>query len=134
MPRNAVRPEGGRCVPEDPGRGMDPRQAAIGAGREDPPEPEDGRRSARSSDPAQREAPSGLIRFRPHALAALAGLLSILSFPGAGLWPLAFFSIVPLLIALEGATPRRSLLLGWSSGFTGNACGFYWLVNTVREF
>jgi apolipoprotein N-acyltransferase len=109
---------------------MDPRQASIRAGGDGAPGPE---RADAGSD-AVRQAPSRLIRWRPHALAALAGLLSILSFPGAGLWPLAFFSIVPLLIALEGATPRRAVLLGWIAGFTGNAFGFYWLVNTVREF
>lgn len=61
-------------------------------------------------------------------------MLSILAFPGAGLFPLAFVSLVPLLWALEGTSWKRALALGWLAGFAGNCGGFYWLVHTVQAF
>ena len=73
-------------------------------------------------------------RLVPYGLAGLGGALSILSFPGYGLWPLAFFSLLPLLIALEGTTPKQALRLGCFSSFIANAAGFYWLIGTVRDF
>ncbi len=80
-------------------------------------------------------ARTGLLpRLAPFGLAGLAGALSILSFPGYGVWPLAFVSLVPLLYVLEDTTPRRALALGCFAGFIANAAGFYWLVGTVRDF
>lgn len=68
------------------------------------------------------------------ALALLSGLLYFAAFPGLDLWPLTFVAFVPLLVALEGQTPRRSLLLGLTAGFTMNVLGFYWLLGMLQEF
>jgi apolipoprotein N-acyltransferase len=69
-----------------------------------------------------------------YSLAALSGLLYVAAFPGVDWWPLAFVAFVPLLVALEGATPRRAAGLGWTAGFVMTMCGFYWLLPMLRVF
>jgi apolipoprotein N-acyltransferase len=67
-------------------------------------------------------------------LAFLSGFLYFLAFPGVELWPLGFVALVPLIVALEGQTPRRALLLGWVAGLTMTSLGFYWLLNMLETF
>lgn len=67
-------------------------------------------------------------------LAVVAAVLSWLAFPGMGIWPLAFVSLSPLLVAIDGLTWRRALLHGWLAGTLGYLGGFHWLVHTVQEF
>ena len=69
-----------------------------------------------------------------YALAVVSGALYVLAFPGIDLWPLAFVVFVPLIVALEGATPRRALGLGWASGFAMTMFGFYWMLPMLRVF
>lgn len=69
-----------------------------------------------------------------YALAAVAGLLYYLAFPGVGLWPLSFVALAPLVVALDGQTPRRALLIGGVTGFALNVGGFYWLFGMLRTF
>jgi apolipoprotein N-acyltransferase len=64
----------------------------------------------------------------------LSGFLYFLAFPGVDCWPLAFLALVPLIVALEGQTPRRALLLGWVAGLTMTTCGFYWLLDMLQTF
>jgi apolipoprotein N-acyltransferase len=90
------------------------------------------------SDEAPREG-AAAIPFprsgRARALLALAtGVLYFLAFPGIELWPLAFVALVPLLVALEGQTPRRAAGLGWIAGFTMTMLGFYWLLEMLETF
>jgi apolipoprotein N-acyltransferase len=61
------------------------------------------------------------------AAALGAGLATSLAFPPAGLWPLAFVGIVPLLLLLRTAGPRRGALYGlvWGAGFFGAT--LYWI-------
>ena len=68
------------------------------------------------------------------ALAVLAGTLYCLAFPGIGVWPLAFVALTPLVVALDGQTPRRAAQLGLAAGFTLNVGGFYWLLGMLRTF
>lgn len=69
------------------------------------------------------------------ALAAIAaGFLYFLAFPGLSLWPLSFVAFVPLLVALEGQTPKRAAWLGWLAGFTMTMIGFYWLLELLQTF
>lgn len=68
------------------------------------------------------------------ALSVLSGLLYFLAFPGIGLWPIAFFALVPLMVALEGRALRPALGLGWITGFVMTVTGFYWLVEMLRVF
>ncbi len=80
-------------------------------------------------------APARALALRPALAAALlSGLLYFLAFPGVDCWPLALVAWVPLLVALEGQSPRRALLLGWVAGLTMTMCGFYWLLNMLQTF
>lgn len=67
-------------------------------------------------------------------LSALSGAIYFLGFAGFNIWPLAFLAFVPLYIALQGQSPKRSLLLGWIMGTVMNVGGFYWLLNMLRTF
>jgi apolipoprotein N-acyltransferase len=72
---------------------------------------------------------------RPAALLAVgSGLLYFLAFPGPDLWPLSFVALVPLIVALDGQTPRRAAWLGWLAGFTMTMIGFYWLLELLQTF
>jgi apolipoprotein N-acyltransferase len=50
------------------------------------------------------------------------------------MWPLAFVAWVPLVVAMQGQTPRRAALLGWTAGLTMNVAGFFWLQQMLRVF
>ncbi|MEO5656921.1 MAG: apolipoprotein N-acyltransferase [Nitrospiria bacterium] len=68
------------------------------------------------------------------ALAALSGALLVLSFPLPRLTLLAWFALVPLLIAASQESPRRAFVLGWIAGvvyFTGT---LHWLTNTMVNY
>ncbi|WP_438030341.1 apolipoprotein N-acyltransferase [Sorangium sp. So ce233] len=69
-----------------------------------------------------------------YGLAALSGFFYFLGFPGVDLWPIAFFGLVPLIVALRGQTPGRAALLGWIAGFVMTMTGFYWLLEMLRVF
>ena len=71
---------------------------------------------------------------RPRLLAALSGTLYFLGFAGFDVWPLAFVAIVPLLLALEGQTPKKAAQLGLICGTAMNLGGFYWLLTMLKTF
>jgi apolipoprotein N-acyltransferase len=50
------------------------------------------------------------------------------------LWPLAWFALVPLLVAIRDATPRRAFGLGTLCGVVTNAGGFYWINGLLERF
>ncbi|WP_437820450.1 apolipoprotein N-acyltransferase [Sorangium sp. So ce1078] len=106
--------------------------ADVGGGEaENLPLPEAPRSaSAPSADGAARPLPARL----SYGLAALTGFLYFLGFPGVDLWPISFFGLVPLIVALRGQTPGRAALLGWISGFVMTMTGFYWLLEMLRVF
>jgi apolipoprotein N-acyltransferase len=73
------------------------------------------------------------------ALAALSGLLLSLAFPNwltSGLHPwtgwLAWVALVPLLIAIESATPREGAVAGWCGGTVFFGSTLYWVM-AIRE-
>ena len=67
-------------------------------------------------------------------LAVLCGVLYFLAFPGPDLWPLSAVALAPLMVALDGQTPRRAAWLGWLAGFTMTMIGFYWLLELLQQF
>ncbi|KYF86986.1 apolipoprotein N-acyltransferase [Sorangium cellulosum] len=87
---------------------------------------------------APRESAGAVARPLParlsYGLAALSGLFYFLGFPGMDLWPISFFGLVPLIVALRGQTPGRAALLGWIAGFVMTMTGFYWLLEMLRVF
>jgi apolipoprotein N-acyltransferase len=66
--------------------------------------------------------------------AVVSGVLYWLAFPGMEMWPLAFVAWVPLLVAMQGQTTRRTMLLGWVAGITMNVTGFWWLQGMLSTF
>lgn len=71
---------------------------------------------------------------RPGLLAISSGLLIALSFPTAGLSFLAWVALIPLLIALEGATPRTAFRLGFSCGFSAYIFLLYWVTIVMTRY
>jgi len=73
-------------------------------------------------------------RAKPWLAAASTGLLLAGSQPSMNMWPLAWFGLVPLLIAIRAVRPRRAFALGWFAGllyFTGI---FYWIAPTISTY
>ena len=83
------------------------------------------------------------VRLRPWALLAISAVLMFLGFAGFGIWPLAFFAIVPALFVFDPLETRggftrpggkhfffRALFFG----YIGELGGFYWLTNTLVDF
>ncbi len=69
-----------------------------------------------------------------YALAVLSGLLYFLGFASFEVYPFAFVSLAPLLVALRGRTGFKALRLGWLMGFVAMAGGFYWIVGMLKTF
>jgi apolipoprotein N-acyltransferase len=75
-----------------------------------------------------------------YLLAVLAGTLYFLAFAGFGIWPLAYFALVPMLWAIDPdqqTVPLRAKQvagLGFVFGLTWNLGGFYWIASTLRSF
>jgi len=64
---------------------------------------------------------------RPGLLSLVSGVLIGLSFPNAGLSFLAWFALIPLLIALEGATLATAFRAGFMCGLSAYAVILYWI-------
>lgn len=85
--------------------------------------------------PKKPPAPAGLVSNRhAYGLAVLSGFLYFVAFPGVDVWPLAFVSLAPLIVALKGQPPRRAAFIGWLAGFTMTMIGFYWLLEMLQTF
>jgi apolipoprotein N-acyltransferase len=67
-------------------------------------------------------------------LAALSGCGVFLAFPTWDLFFLAWFCLVPLLLAVEGTSPRQHLLLGLWAGAITNLGGFWWIGGMLMDF
>jgi apolipoprotein N-acyltransferase len=68
------------------------------------------------------------------ACAVFSGLAIFLGFAGKEIYPLAFVSLAPLLVALRGRTGWRAMRLGWVTGFVAVAGGFSWIVGMLKTF
>jgi apolipoprotein N-acyltransferase len=66
----------------------------------------------------------------PYLLAVVSGILLALSFPKPGISLLAWFALVPLLLACAGKSPRSAAALGFVAGCAAYAGIMYW-VNIV---
>src|SRR5690348_4667571 len=67
-------------------------------------------------------------------LAVLSGLLFWAAYPPVDLWPLAFVSWVPLLLAVRETSPRAAALLGAAQGLVANLCGLRFLPAVIKTF
>ncbi len=69
------------------------------------------------------------------ALAALGGGLVALCFLRFELWPIAWLSFVPIVLALRRcANGRQTAFAGWTAGFATNVPAFAWLAETIHVF
>ena len=68
------------------------------------------------------------------ALAVSSGVLLTLSFPKAGIFWLAWFALVPLLIALGNLSPKNSFILGFYAGLIHYLTLIYWLAHTMKTY
>ncbi|MFZ5861882.1 MAG: apolipoprotein N-acyltransferase [Nitrospirota bacterium] len=66
--------------------------------------------------------------------AGFSGLLLILSFPRPQFPLLAWFALVPLLLAVTTASPRRAFLLGWITGITFFTGSLRWIAYTMVHY
>ncbi|MBK5254900.1 MAG: apolipoprotein N-acyltransferase [Vicinamibacteria bacterium] len=67
-------------------------------------------------------------------LSALSGILLGLSFPKMSLAPVAFVALVPLLVALSGASPRVGLLCGEVAGAVQGFLLLFWVDEVVSRY
>ncbi len=67
-------------------------------------------------------------------LAALSGLLLILSFPKYGSGIMAWVALIPLFFALNDTTPREALKIGFLTGFVAHVGILYWIVYVVVQY
>ena len=70
----------------------------------------------------------------PLILAALSGVLCFLSFPRYDLEALAWIALVPLFLALENLTVRKSFWLGWTTGTVYFLGTVHWVTNTMIHY
>jgi apolipoprotein N-acyltransferase len=61
-------------------------------------------------------------------IAATSGLLLSVAFPPAGLWPVAFIAVVPLMWLLTATGPRRGFALGLVYGLAFHGATLYWIL------
>jgi apolipoprotein N-acyltransferase len=71
---------------------------------------------------------------RRFALAACSGLLLAATFPTIGLWPLAWFALVPLFLALKDQTVKNGFLIAGTTGLAFFAGTVYWVTNSVHFY
>jgi len=57
-----------------------------------------------------------------------------LAYVGPGIWPLAFVSWAPFVLALRGRTPKQAFWIGLFGGTSMIAGGFYWLLGMLKTF
>jgi len=80
------------------------------------------------------DADSNSIKWRQLLLAGSSGLLLTASFPKLGLDFLAWFALVPLLLAVRPHSVRQSFKLGFAAGLVHFLTLLYWLVYTMRTY
>jgi apolipoprotein N-acyltransferase len=71
---------------------------------------------------------------RSGCLAIVSGLLIALSFPNAGLSFLIWIALIPLMVALEDATPRTAFRIGVTCGVTAYSIILYWINIVVTQY
>jgi apolipoprotein N-acyltransferase len=74
------------------------------------------------------------MRRRDLLAAALTGVLLVVAFPKADLWPIAFVALVPLLVVLRGAGWRAAAKLGFATGLVFFVGSLYWVASTVVNY
>lgn len=97
--------------------------------------------------PPEARSPAKLpmaVRARPWLLLTLSAVLMFLGFAGFGIWPIAFFGLVPALYVFDPKmgehggfdrpVGRAFFFRAWYFGFVSYVGGFYWVEYTIRTF
>ncbi|HBG46378.1 MAG TPA: apolipoprotein N-acyltransferase [Deltaproteobacteria bacterium] len=71
---------------------------------------------------------------RPLALALISGISLVFAFPPFGLGALAWFTFIPLILALEGQGKLKGFLLGIASGAAFSLGAVYWVVHSMSNY
>lgn len=71
---------------------------------------------------------------KKNLLAILSGFLLTASFPPFKTGWLIFFSIIPLLISIQGEGPKRAFKLGIITGLTHYVTLIYWIINVLSTY
>ena len=67
-------------------------------------------------------------------LAVLSGLLLTGSFPRTGIYWLAWFALIPLLVSLRNLSPKDAFCLGFLTGLSHYLTLMYWLAYTMKTY
>lgn len=67
-------------------------------------------------------------------LSITSGILIAISFPNAELSFVAWIALIPLLIALEGSSPKESLRAGFMCGFIAYSVILYWITIVMTQY
>ncbi|MFQ5352504.1 MAG: apolipoprotein N-acyltransferase [Candidatus Binatia bacterium] len=73
-------------------------------------------------------------RLRSYLPALASGLLLVASFPTAGLWPLAWIGLVPLLVSVRGRPSAGAFARGWVTGLVFYLGALYWIAPTISNY
>lgn len=93
------------------------------------------RRNQPTPQPAPPQPRAGLPTWLGLGLSVLSGCMWFLACADFDIWPLAWFAMVPALIAIERAPSlRRAVLYGWLTGTVANLGGFYWITGLLTRF
>ena len=72
--------------------------------------------------------------FASFAMAAFSGATLSFSFPGYGVWPLAWVGLLPLFTALSKKSLLSAPFLGWVMGLFYFGLSLGWVKNTITDF
>ena len=70
----------------------------------------------------------------PWILATASAVICWLAYVGPGIWPLAFVSWTPFILAIRGQTVKRGTWIAFYAGTAMIAGGFYWLLGMLKTF
>ena len=71
---------------------------------------------------------------KPGMLAIVSGILIASAFPKIGFSFVIWFSLIPLLVALENASNRTAFRVGFTCGFVTYACVLYWINIVITKY
>ncbi len=71
---------------------------------------------------------------RPIVLAVITGLLYTLSLPNFDIGLLAWVALLPLHLAIDGVTPRRSFWIGWLAGTAAFVGSMSWVITAMHLY
>ncbi len=67
-------------------------------------------------------------------LCVVSGSMVFLATADFDIWPLVYFSFVPMLLVIGRESPRRAFFWGWLMGTVVHGGGFYWIITLLMRF